>query len=112
MRRDSAVPTEQLLKNFGGDYKVIFVGDALMDLYELMNPRYDWKTGEAGRSGLEWLRRFAAQYPHLIWLNPEPRPDPDGYWGASYGYIDKEVAMFPLSVDGLGRGMKKLLVRR
>ena len=35
-----------------------------------------------------------------------------GYWGESYGYIARAVDMYPLTVDGLERGMKKLLVNR
>ena len=49
---------------------------------------------------------------HLIWLNPEEPPRWGGYWGESYGYIARAVDMYPLTVDGLERGMKKLLVNR
>ncbi|MBE7002968.1 MAG: VWA domain-containing protein [Ruminococcaceae bacterium] len=112
MRREQAVSTEWLLKNFGGEYKVILVGDAMMDMYELVQKRWDWRTNEAKYSGKDYLRRFREQYPHLVWLNPEPPPHYGGYWGESYGVIAKEVDMYPLSVSGLERAMKKLLVSR
>ena len=112
MYREHSVPTEWVLRNFGSDYKVIFVGDALMDMYELMEKRRDFRTDGAALSGLDWLGRFREQYDHLIWLNPEEPPRPGGYWGQSYGYIARLIEMFPLSVDGLGRGMKKLLASR
>lgn len=113
MFRSHAVPTEWLLKNYGGDYKVILVGDALMDMYELTGKRYfGGADGEQARSGLDWLRRLQAQYDHLVWLNPEKEPTWGPYWGQSYGVIQKLLDMYPLTVDGLEQAMKKLLVNR
>ena len=112
MYREHAVPTDWILQNFGSEYKVILVGDALMDMYELMEKRYDYRTGEAKWSGLDQIKRFCEHYDHLIWLNPEEPPRWGGYWGESYGYIARAVDMYPLTVDGLERGMKKLLVNR
>ena len=83
-----------------------------MDMYELMEKRYDYRTGEAKWSGLDQIKRFCEHYDHLIWLNPEESPRWGGYWGESYGYIARAVDMYPLTVDGLERGMKKLLVNR
>ena len=113
MYRSHAVPTDWVLKNFGGEYKVILVGDALMDLYELTGKRwYYGGTREEARSGLEWLKLFCAQYDHLVWLNPEGEPSWGPYWGQSYGVIRRLVDMYPLTVEGLEQGMKKLLVNR
>ena len=112
MWREHAVATDWVLQNYGSDYKVILVGDALMDMYELTEKRYDSRTGEARWSGMDQIRRFCEHYDHLIWLNPEEPPRYRGYWGESYFYIQKAVDMFPLTVDGLERGMKKLLVNR
>ena len=83
-----------------------------MDMYELMEKRYDPRTGEARWSGMDQINRFREHYDHLIWLNPEEPPRYRGYWGESYFHIEKAVDMFPLTVDGLERGMKKLLVNR
>lgn len=112
MRREQAVSTEWVLKNFGGEYKVILVGDAMMDMYELTSKRWDDRANEAKYSGMDYLKRFCEHYPHLVWLNPEPPPAYGGYWGESYGRIAKVVDMYPLSVSGLERAMKKLLVSR
>ena len=112
MYREHAVPTEWVLKNFGGEYKVLLVGDALMDMYELMGKRFDARTSERKYSGMDYLKRFREQYPHLVWLNPEPPPHYGGWWGESYGRIAQVVDMYPLSVTGLEQAMKKLLVKR
>ena len=112
MGREHSVSTEWLLKNYGGEYKVILVGDAMMDLYELLEKRFDWRTNEVKYSGMDYLKRFCGQYPHLVWLNPEDAPVMGGLWGESYGKIARVVDMYPLSVDGLERAMKKLLVSK
>ena len=109
MRREHSVATEWVLKNFGSDYKVILVGDAMMDMYELLEKRFDWRTKEERYSGMDYLKRFREQYPHLVWLNPEDAPVMGGLWGESYGKIARVVDMYPLSVSGLERAMKKLL---
>ena len=112
MKREHSVSTEWVLKNFSSDYKVIFVGDAMLDMYELLEPRFDWRTGESRYSGMDYLKRFKEQYPHLVWLNPEDAPTVESFWGESYGKIAKVVDMYPLSVAGLERAMKKLLVSK
>ena len=112
MKREHSVSTEWVLKNFGGDYKVILVGDAMMDMYELLEKRFDWRSNEVRYSGMDYLKRFKEQYPHLVWLNPEEPPTMESYWGESYGKIARVVDMYPLSVDGLERAMKKLLVSK
>ena len=112
MYREHAVSTEWLLKNFGSDYKVILVGDALMDMYELLEPRYDRYTGDVKNSGMDWFKRFAGQYDHIVWLNPEAPPVYGGYWGESYGRLARIFDMYRLTVDGLEKAMKKLLVSK
>ena len=109
--RSDAVPTRWVLDNLPGDWKVIFVGDAQMAPYELSGQHYG-QSEEERRSGLEWLRAFQARYSHIIWLNPSQRPYWGGYWSQTYDQIEREFAMFPLTVDGLTQGMKHLLASR
>ena len=86
--------------------------DLMMDMYELLEKRFDWRTKEERYSGMDYLKRFKEQYPHLVWLNPEDAPVMGGLWGESYGKIARVVDMYPLSVSGLEHAMKKLLVVR
>lgn len=106
--RTDAVPTQWVLDNLSGDWKVIFVGDAQMAPHELMGDFYARKD-DRYRCGMDWLRAFQRRYSHVIWLNPSGRPDWGGYWSETYDVIDKAFDMFPLTVDGLTAGMKKLL---
>ena len=112
MRWDSAVPTDWLLQNFDSSYKVIIVGDAAMNPYELKEQRYDWTTRTYGPSGLEWLEKLKAQYPYLIWLNPEPLPERVDYWSQTHAYLAKMFPMYHLSAEGLESGMKRLMAKK
>ncbi|MCI8422029.1 MAG: VWA domain-containing protein [Lawsonibacter sp.] len=107
-----AVSTDWVLSNLPGDYKAILVGDAQMAPYELMGGYYGRSERPDGpRCGMDWLRLLRSRYRNAIWLNPSPRPDWGEYWSQTYDAIAREFPMFPLTVDGLEEGMKKLLVR-
>ena len=111
MSRDS-VPTDWVLSNLPGDYKLILVGDAQMAPYELMGGYYGRSERADGpQCGMDWLRLLKGRFRHTVWLNPSRRPDWGAYWSQTYDTIANEFPMFPLTVDGLEEGMKKLLVR-
>ena len=112
MRPASAIPTEWILKNLSGEYKVIIVGDAQMDPYELMEPSYYSYGARDKTPGIEWLRRFKEKYPHIVWLNPSERPYWGGWWAKTYDIIAKEFDMHRLTIDELNVALKKLLVNR
>ena len=106
-RHDAQLPTEEVFRTYGPDYRAIFVGDASMSPYEIMAPggaNEHWNP-EAGQV---WLDRARARWPAHIWLNPlEER-----YWPhtRSVGMIREifEDRRFPLTLDGLTRGVKAL----
>ena len=109
--RDS-VTTDWVLSNLPGDWKVILVGDAQMAPYELMGGYYGDSGREDGpKCGLDWLRLIRERYKNSIWLNPSSRPDWGQYWSQTYDTIAQVFPMFPLTVEGLEEGMKKLLSR-
>ena len=105
------VTTQWVLDNLSGDWKVIFVGDAQMAPYELSGGYYRSRDKDRPQSGLDWLNCFRERYSHVIWLNPSPRPDWGEYWSQTYDVIADIFPMFPLTVEGLEEGMKKLLSR-
>lgn len=107
-----SVPTEWLLQNYDGNYKVIIVGDAAMNPYELRERRYQWGRGTYGPSGLEWLERLRKHYPYLIWLNPEPMPQRPDYWSQTHYQLGQIFHMYDLSAEGLEAGMKRLMVKK
>jgi uncharacterized protein with von Willebrand factor type A (vWA) domain len=109
-----AVKTEDLLRSLSADYKVVLIGDAAMAPSELMmadgNIFWDLRNEEPG---ITWLERLAKKFPYSIWLNPIP----ENYWEQVYGYqtinrVREVFPMFELSLEGLDKGIKKLMVRK
>ena len=96
-----------LMHKYGNDYKLIFVGDATMSPYEITQPggSIEYNNREAGAV---WLRRLTECWPHAIWLNPEP----EHFWQyrQSISMVHNLMGnrMFPLTLDGLERGMRLL----
>lgn len=97
------VPSGQVLEGLTPRHRLIFVGDASMAPYELFSP-FGWPNEEHS-SGLEWLQRFRSRCRASIWLNPDPKR----YWDhPTVRAIGETFPMFPLTIDGLRDGIKKL----
>lgn len=112
-RRGDWVDTNWVLSNLNSEYKVIFVGDAAMAPFELFRRGGNNVIGLFNEEpGIDWLNKFKRRYKKQIWLNPiESR-----YWENMYGRetlleIKEIFPMFELTLDGLERGIKKLLVK-
>ncbi len=106
-RHAEQVPTMQVLHTYDAGYKLIFVGDASMSPYELKQPGGSVEHWNA-EPGEVWLNRLLVTYPKAVWLNPVP----ERYWGgtSSIGMVRQllEGRMFPLTLDGLDRAMRRL----
>jgi uncharacterized protein with von Willebrand factor type A (vWA) domain len=106
-RFQETTPTWELLHTYPHDYKAIFVGDASMSPYEIVQPggSVEHMNEEAGEV---WMRRLLQTYPHAVWFNPVPARD----WGytASIRMIRQllEGRMFPLTLEGLDGAMREL----
>jgi uncharacterized protein with von Willebrand factor type A (vWA) domain len=100
-------PTFQVLHTYDQSYKLIFVGDASMSPYEIVQPGGSVEHWNA-EPGETWLRRLLSTYPKAVWLNPVP----EKYWVGtqSIGMIRElmDGRMFPLTLDGLDRAMRRL----
>ncbi|MBU3673068.1 MAG: VWA domain-containing protein [Sinobacteraceae bacterium] len=106
-RHTERTSTLQMLRTFNADYRVIFVGDATMSPYEIVQPggSVEHWNEEAGST---WMQRLAGHFPYLVWLNPEPEERWD--WTPSIRLTQELVAgrMFPLTIDGLDRATAAL----
>ena len=99
-RHDLVTSTEEVLRTYGGDYRLIFVGDAAMSPYEITMPGGSVEHWNA-EPGRVWLERLTGHYRRSAWLNPTPV----GQWGytQSIGMTRQlmEGRMFPLTPDGI-----------
>ncbi|MGS0742693.1 vWA domain-containing protein [Glaciimonas sp. GG7] len=99
--------TWDILRKYKPDTKLIFVGDATMSPYEILQPggSMEYSNDEAGA---DWLQRFTHAFPKYIWLNPEP--EPLWQYRQSVDIIRQLMhqRMFGLTIDGLERGMRLL----
>jgi len=106
-RYTDKTPLSEVLRTYGKDYKVIFVGDASMASYEISHRggSVEYMNEEPG---YVWMQRLTEVYNNVIWLNPvEPR-----YWDytQSIGMVRQlvENKMYPLSLKGLESAIKSL----
>jgi uncharacterized protein len=106
-RHSERTRTADILHKYSHDYKVVFVGDATMSPYEILQPggSIEYHNEEAGAV---WLQRVLNVYPKTIWLNPEP----DELWNyrQSIGVI-REIfkdRMYSTTIQGLDRAMRFL----
>ncbi|VVD78115.1 von Willebrand factor A [Pandoraea horticolens] len=106
-RHNERFETWDVLRKYPADYKLIFVGDATMSPYEVLQPggSVEYNNKEAGAV---WLRRFIDRFPHHAWLNPEP----EAIWQyrQSISVIRQLFAgrMYPITLAGLESAMRVL----
>ena len=97
-----------MIRTYGSDYRVVFVGDASMSPYEIAMPggSVEHWNEEAGHV---WLERVLDHFPKAVWLNPVPQE----HWPftRSMGMMGQifEGRMFPLTLDGLEAATRALL---
>jgi uncharacterized protein with von Willebrand factor type A (vWA) domain len=96
-----------ILHKYPPDYKLVFVGDATMSPYEILQPggSVEYHNSE---SGAVWMQRMLEVYKRAIWINPEP----EAIWPYRQSVqILREIMadrMVPLTIEGLERAMREL----
>lgn len=106
-RFTARTPTMDVLHKFSADYKLVFVGDASMSPYEIVQ-----KGGSVEHfneePGAVWMKRLTEVYHAAVWLNPIPK----AHWGYSESNrLIRELMderMYPLTLDGLDEAMREL----
>jgi len=106
-RHAERFPTWEVLRTYPADTKLIFVGDATMSPYEILQPggSVEYSNAEAGAV---WLQRFTAAFPRHAWLNPEPH----NLWQYRHSIdLIRQLLgnrMYALTIDGLEQAMRIL----
>jgi uncharacterized protein with von Willebrand factor type A (vWA) domain len=106
-RHDQRIATTEIIRTYPKDYRLIFVGDASMSPYEIVQPggSVEHWNEEAGQV---WMDRLTGHFARHVWLNPV-KPNLWGYT-QSINIMQRLMggAMFPLTLDGLEGAMKAL----
>ncbi len=99
--------TWDIIRKYNKDWRLIFVGDATMSPYEILQPggSVEYHNEEPGA---EWLQRLTHAFPKFAWINPEPQ----GVWQyrQSIAIVQQLTSqrMFPLTLQGLEGAMRLL----
>jgi uncharacterized protein with von Willebrand factor type A (vWA) domain len=99
-RRETERPMMELLRTYGPDWRLVFVGDATMSPYEIIQPggSVEHWNEEAGQV---WMQRLTRHFRKSAWLNPVEQP----HWRytQSIGILQRlmENRMYPLTLAGL-----------
>jgi len=106
-RYEETTPTRELLRTYGPDTRVLFVGDASMSPYEISEPggSVEHWNEEAGEV---WLRRVLKTWERVVWINPVPERAWRYTW--SIGMLKGLLGgrMVPLTVAGLEDAIRLL----
>jgi uncharacterized protein with von Willebrand factor type A (vWA) domain len=99
-RRETTIPTDQLLRTYGPTWRVVFVGDASMSPYEIIQPGGSVEHWNE-EAGAVWMARILAHFRRAAWLNP--LDEADWRYAQSIGMMRKlmEDRMFPLTLGGI-----------
>ncbi len=106
-RHAERTSTLQLLRTYNSDYRVVFVGDATMSPYEIVQPGGSVEHWNE-EAGSVWMQRITEHFPQLVWLNPEPR---ERWEYTSSVQLARQLVggrMFSLTLEGLDAAMRAL----
>lgn len=106
-RHAKTIDLAEIIRTFGSDYKVIFVGDATMSPYEITYPggsveHWNDKPGEY------YMSEITHHFNKVVWLNPQPETHWKYHHSISIMQHLMSQKMYPLTVDGIGRAIKEL----
>jgi uncharacterized protein with von Willebrand factor type A (vWA) domain len=106
-RFSEKTPTWDIIRKYNKDWRLVFVGDATMSPYEILQPggSVEYNNEEPGA---EWLQRLTHAFPKYAWINPEPQ----GVWQYRQSIAIMQQLMhqrmFPLTLAGLEGAMRLL----
>ncbi len=106
-RHQERTPTLDILHKYSADYRVVFIGDASMAPYEIVQPGGSIEHWNE-ESGEVWFRRIRDTYNKVVWLNPVAEKDWKFTQTINYTQKLTENHMYPLTLKGLEEAMRYL----
>lgn len=106
-RHAERVSTAEVIRTYGRDYNLVFVGDATMSPYEIA---YAGGSVESWNEepGAVWMGRLLSSFPRAIWLNPEPQQRWERTPSVTMMNELIEGRMYPLTIEGIDTAMRAL----
>lgn len=106
-RHAERTSTWDVMRTYPSDYKLVFVGDAAMSPYEIVQPGGSVEHWNED-SGAMWMARLLQTFPNAVWLNPLEQAE--WRYSHSVGLMTDIMSgrMFPLTLDGLDHAMREL----
>ena len=107
-RHSEYLETENLLRIYSKNTKLIFIGDALMSPYEITYPGGSVEHWNE-KPGVFYINKLVNYFDKVVWLNPEQRQN----WQYSHStMILKDLVkknMFQMNLKGIESAMKNLI---
>ncbi len=104
---EDIISTWDIIRKYGSDYRVLFVGDASMSPYEVAyagGSIEHWNE----EAGSVWLERITSHFDSVAWLNPETKK----IWNSSASNkMIREIfeeKMYEMNHSGIEEAMKAL----
>ena len=106
-RHSDRMSTREIIRTYGRDYKVIFVGDATMSPYEITYPGGSIEHFNE-EAGAVWINRLLRAFPSAAWLNPVR--EQDWHFTPSIRITQELIGerMYGLTLKGLDDAVKNL----
>ncbi|NRA42621.1 MAG: VWA domain-containing protein [Pseudomonadales bacterium] len=106
-RNSEMIEVNDILHKYARDYKIIFVGDASMSPYEILQAggSVEFWNEQPGRY---WFEKLKANFDKLVWLNPVP--EEQWHWTQSIEICQQlsDDKMYPMTIEGLESAMAYL----
>ncbi len=106
-RSSERTPTPDVMHTYPDDYKLIFVGDAAMSPYEIVQRGGSVEHWNE-EAGAVWMQRLLDTYPHAVWLNPLPEAAWQHYQSVDMMRHLLHGRMYPLTLHGIDDAIREL----
>jgi uncharacterized protein with von Willebrand factor type A (vWA) domain len=103
-RQTERLPLQEIINRYSGDYNIVFIGDASMSPYEIVQSGGSVEHWNE-EAGIVWMRRLKESYPKIIWINPLPTHEWRYTQSIEMTNHLVDGHMYPLTVKGLEEGM-------
>ena len=107
-RHSEYLETENLLRTYSKNTKLIFIGDALMSPYEITYPGGSVEHWNE-KPGVFYINKLVNYFNKVVWLNPEQRQN---WQYAQSTMILRDLVkknMFQMNLKGIESAMKNLI---